>query len=251
MTKWRLGGTYKPLAIALPVKAQPGDFWRLCLIVLPAGQSPALTIDLMQPDFGRLPFPVTSLPIGIATNATTADRSSPAKGKKSRHAKPTQSKPQKTTNAAVSTHAEQPTSAPQIQAQKQERIERFYQLPVSPHRSSEHGRVLCITEQTSFDLDKVGSLRSALLQSSLIDRSGAQVENMVSCPAMLAVPNEYFDAYPPECASGTRALRYPPGSLNCSPIHMCSTLLQPPPLQGSSRLSKNDWWSFNSERCRS
>lgn len=149
---------YKPLSIALPAEVQAGDSWRLCLVVPLAGQTPTLSIDLSQPDFGRTPFPVTSLPIDIVTSVGAADRLSTSagstKGKRSRQARPTQSKPQKIIGAVVSNPAEQPT--PQVQAPKQERIERFYLLPAGPHGNSEHGKLLRITEQTSFDLDKVG-----------------------------------------------------------------------------------------------
>ncbi|KAF8608640.1 hypothetical protein BDV93DRAFT_485876 [Ceratobasidium sp. AG-I] len=187
LTTWRPGGMYKPLSVALPAETRHGDFWRLCLAVLPTGQSPVLSINLLQPDFGHIPFPVTSLPISIVTNTAAAGKlsSGSAKGKKPRQAKPTQNKPQKATNTAVSAFAEHSALAPQTHAPKQERIERFYRLP---HRGSEHGRLLCITEQTSFDLDKK------------IWDSGVAVSSWLA--QLLTSPN----VYDPASASSTSSL---------------------------------------------
>ncbi|KAG9075376.1 hypothetical protein FS749_012966, partial [Ceratobasidium sp. UAMH 11750] len=144
LTTWRLGGTYKPLGVALPAEAQPGDSWRLCLVVVRPGQSPSLTIDLSQPAFGQLPFPVISMPIDIVSDQVASSSASVGSkhGKRSRQAKQTQSKSPVAKGARFTNN----------EHQKQERIERLYLLPPSP--DSITNRILRITEQTSFDLDK-------------------------------------------------------------------------------------------------
>ncbi|KAG8745219.1 hypothetical protein FRC10_008531 [Ceratobasidium sp. 414] len=153
LTTWRLGGSYKPLSVVLPAEAQPGDSWRLCLVAVQPGQSPSLALDLSQPAFGQLPFPVTSMPIDIAAGSTADQAASSSTSPGSKHnkrswqAKHAQSKsPVAKGTAAIS--AERVT-----QVSKQERIERLYLLPPSP--DSIASRTLRITEQTSFDLDKV------------------------------------------------------------------------------------------------
>ncbi|KAF8756980.1 Lysine methyltransferase [Rhizoctonia solani] len=91
----------------------------------------SLVLDFTQPEFGRLPLAVTSLPISVLVGEnreTRATRSTPSKQSK------VKSKP---TEHSVA---------------KQEKIERLYSLP------SNWG-TLRITEQTSFDLDKWGTLR--------------------------------------------------------------------------------------------
>ncbi|KAG8772196.1 hypothetical protein FRC12_003206 [Ceratobasidium sp. 428] len=157
LTTWRPGGMYKPLSIALPAVAQPGECWRLCLVVVQPGRNPSLMLDLSQPTFGDFPFPVTSMPIDIVVSDTVADRpalSSTSAGskhiKKSRQTKPTSIKPSRKGTAVG--NAEHTTQTSQSNAPKQERIERFYLLPPSPDPTA--SRTMCITEQTSFDLDK-------------------------------------------------------------------------------------------------
>ncbi|KAG8756010.1 hypothetical protein FRC12_010716 [Ceratobasidium sp. 428] len=148
---------YKPLSIALPAEAQPGECWRLCLVVVQPGRNPSLMLDLSQPTFGDFPFPVTSMPIDIVVSDTVADRpalSSTSAGpkhiKKSRQTKPTAIKPSRKGTAVG--NAEPTTQSSQSNAPKQEKIERFYSLPPSPDSTA--SRTVCITEQTSFDLDK-------------------------------------------------------------------------------------------------
>ncbi|CAE6416749.1 unnamed protein product [Rhizoctonia solani] len=141
LTTWKPGSTsYKPLNVALPKEARPGDTWRLCLAVNPDSKNlpHCLFLDLTQPEFGRLPFPVTSLPISVLAGEsrdTRAVRPTPSKQSKAKP-KPTEH------NVA-----------------KQEKIERLYSLPLN-------WGTLRITEQTSFDLDKVsfGVLIGALLE---------------------------------------------------------------------------------------
>ncbi|CAE6438440.1 unnamed protein product [Rhizoctonia solani] len=133
LTTWRPGsGSYKPLSVALPFEARPGDAWRLCLAVdLDSKNLPqALVLDLVQNEFGRLPFPVTSLPISVLAGQS-AGPTDKARGNKSTPNKQPKAK-SKPTETNIS---------------KQEKIERFYRLP------SNRG-TLRITEQTSFDLDK-------------------------------------------------------------------------------------------------
>ncbi|CAE6419960.1 unnamed protein product [Rhizoctonia solani] len=132
LTTWKPGSTsYKPLSVAFPNEARPGDTWRLCLAAsLDSNKiSPrSLVLDLTQPEFGRLPFPVISLPISVLAGETRDTRAArPASSKQPFKAK---SKPTAEHNVA-----------------KQEKIERLYSLP------SNWG-TLRITEQTSFDLDK-------------------------------------------------------------------------------------------------
>ncbi|QRW21616.1 hypothetical protein RhiXN_06605 [Rhizoctonia solani] len=144
LTTWKPGSaSYKPLSVALPTEARPGDTWRLCLAVdsNPGSRSSretstrdhyySLVLDFTQPEFGRLPLAVTSLPISVLVGEnreTRATRSTPSKQSK------VKSKPAEHSVA------------------KQEKIERLYSLP------SNWG-TLRITEQTSFDLDKWGTLR--------------------------------------------------------------------------------------------
>ncbi|KAJ1304725.1 hypothetical protein OPQ81_005863 [Rhizoctonia solani] len=133
LTTWRSGsGSYKPLSVALPPEARPGDAWRLCLAVNldPKNLPQSLVLDLMQHEFGRLPFPVTSLPITVLGGESAGPTG------KARVAKPAPNKQPK----AKSKH-------PEANIPKQERIERAYLLPAN-------WGTLRITEQTSFDLDK-------------------------------------------------------------------------------------------------
>ncbi|QRW08036.1 hypothetical protein RhiLY_07035 [Ceratobasidium sp. AG-Ba] len=146
LTTWRPGGMYKPLNVPLPAEVRPGDSWRLCLTVHPTTAS--LVLDLSQPAFGQLPFAVTSMPIDIelggATTASTASKNI----KKSRQTKP----PSAGGKGSVSINTERASQNAQFHTSKQERIERFYSLPLA--LDSDITRVLRITEQTSFDLDK-------------------------------------------------------------------------------------------------
>ncbi|CUA66703.1 hypothetical protein RSOLAG22IIIB_00149 [Rhizoctonia solani] len=133
LTTWRPGsGSYKPLSVALPSGARPGDAWRLCLAVNldPKNLPQALVLDLAQNEFGRLPFPVTSLPISVLAGESAGPTG------KARGNRPSPNKQPK----AKSKPAE-------INISKQEKIERFYLLPLNRG-------TLQITEQTSFDLDK-------------------------------------------------------------------------------------------------
>ncbi|CAE6439137.1 unnamed protein product [Rhizoctonia solani] len=133
LTTWRPGsGSYKPLSVALPSGARPGDAWRLCLAVNldPKNLPQALVLGLAQNEFGRLPFPVTSLPISVLAGESAGPTG------KARGNKPSPNKQPK----AKSKPAE-------INISKQEKIERFYLLPLNRG-------TLRITEQTSFDLDK-------------------------------------------------------------------------------------------------
>ncbi|CAE6483846.1 unnamed protein product [Rhizoctonia solani] len=133
LTTWRPGsGSYKPLSVALPFEAQPGSAWRLCLAVDldPKNLPRSLVLDLLQTEFGGLPFPVTSLPISVLATESVGPT------EKTRGNKPTPSKQPKAKS--------KPT---EINISKQEKIERFYLLPANQG-------ALRITEQTSFDLDK-------------------------------------------------------------------------------------------------
>ncbi|KEP54419.1 putative methyltransferase [Rhizoctonia solani 123E] len=133
LTTWRPGsGSYKPLSVALPSEARAGDAWRLCLAVdVDSKKLPqALVLDLVQNEFGRLPFPVTSLPINVLAGES-AGSTGKARGNKSISNKQPKAK-SKPTETNIS---------------KQEKIERFYLLPFNRE-------TLRITEQTSFDLDK-------------------------------------------------------------------------------------------------
>ncbi|CAE6511174.1 unnamed protein product [Rhizoctonia solani] len=133
LTTWRPGSrSYKPLSVALPSGAQPGGAWRLCLAVgLDSRNMPqSLVLDLLQNEFGRLPFPVTSLPISVLGGESVGPTGK-ARGIK----------------LAPNKQSKAKSNPPESNISKQEKIERFYMLPAN-------WGTLRITEQTSFDLDK-------------------------------------------------------------------------------------------------
>ncbi|KAG8730756.1 hypothetical protein FRC11_005873 [Ceratobasidium sp. 423] len=144
LTTWRSGsGSYKPLSVALPAVAQLGDAWRLCLAVDLDSRNAArsLVLDFLQNEFGRLPFPVTSLPITVLGGESVGPIG------KAQGIKPNPNKQPKAKS-----------KLPESNISKQEKIERFYMLP------SNWG-TLRITEQTSFDLDKLLALPKDAAQS--------------------------------------------------------------------------------------
>lgn len=104
------------------------DSCRLALWAsLPGGANPqSLGINFHAPDFGQHPFPVISMPITFALPKPDLEAAA-IKGK-----------------------------ARKIKPPKQERIERKYVLPkFIDENGATRRKVLTVTEQTSFDLDKV------------------------------------------------------------------------------------------------
>lgn len=110
LTTWRgQASAYKEISVPLPPNIHHGASWSLTL------QCPSLHpfIDLASgPNFGLLPFPVTSLPVLFSKN-----KSGPG---------------------------------------KQEKIERSYRISCGDPDGAES--FMKITEQTSFDLDKIENL---------------------------------------------------------------------------------------------
>jgi hypothetical protein len=158
---------YKPLKVALPSDARPGDSWRLCLAV--DQKDVSLVLDLAQPEFGRLPFPVTSLPIAVIAGAGTALSSAASR------ATPRKSHQANKAPKAKAKTSDQNNQTLQHQMSKQEKIERYYLLPAGPHTKSGIGRgTLRITEQTSFELDKV-----CLILNRARTSKNFRIENMV------------------------------------------------------------------------
>jgi protein N-lysine methyltransferase METTL21D len=158
LTTWKgSASAYKPVSIPLPTGARAGELWRLALLPSPTGSSlssdaPLISVlpsttGSIQSSFGRLPLPVFSAPMRI-------EQGSPGKldsGKAKSMGK---------------------NDGPNM-ASKQQRIERFYTLPSavksldSDVGLEEHSRrIMRITEQTSFDLDKVGRSRLSLADIS-------------------------------------------------------------------------------------
>ncbi len=121
LTTYRHSSAYKEIPVPPPPQVREGQRWQLILScsAQPTSLKPNYTIDMNESAIGGIPFPVISMPILFS-----------AKGLKGN-------------------------------TKKQERIERVYLLsnPPAPHESSEtptsQPRELKITEQTSFDLDKV------------------------------------------------------------------------------------------------
>lgn len=158
---------YKPLSVALPPEAQPGDAWRLCLSV--GHIDTPLVLDLAHPAFGRLPFPLISLPITVVAGDKVATPTNDlGMAKKPRAAnKPPKGKPRPDQNNQVA----------HLHAPKQEKIQRFYLLPVGTPVGSEIGdRLMRITEQISFDLDKV----CRILEPGRICSNRRRAEDMVN-----------------------------------------------------------------------
>lgn len=121
LTTWRLANAYKEITVHSPPGIRDGQSWRLILCSEPQ----RISINLEdETGIGKAPFPVISMPIEFTRNAN-----------KNRG--------------------------------KQERIERHYRFtlpnPEAPQTvdgSSGVNATLRITEQTSFDLDKVGAVQT-------------------------------------------------------------------------------------------
>lgn len=166
LTTWHRSSMYKTLHVPLPHTATRGQEWRLALFC----QSPTTTakrdescsknvfdsilIDLMGQNLGSLPFPVVSMPVKIEDDIPSIS----FKKTKARNGSSTPAKNFGGKEPGV----------------KQNQIERFYWMSVSPitdtfdspvnsvisvQENSANPRrlptIICLREDTSFDLDKV------------------------------------------------------------------------------------------------
>jgi protein N-lysine methyltransferase METTL21D len=126
LTTWRQENAYKPLQIQLPptknlIGAHGVD---CCLVLSPSPTVTSSVIDLRDPDIGKLPLPVRSLPIQII---------SPRQGSSS-------GVPTKITTAT-----------------KQDAITRTFRLFGDDEGATSTPSLMQIKETISFDLDKVRS----------------------------------------------------------------------------------------------
>lgn len=121
LTTWRQTNAYKEITVPSPPGLRDGQSWRLILSSMPQRYSIHLEdVSGAESYLGKTPFPVISMPIKFTRNANQ--------------------------NRA-----------------KQEKIERYYSFTVPNAQNFPTSRVdlaLRITEQTSFDLDKVSLLFS-------------------------------------------------------------------------------------------
>ncbi|GJJ11469.1 hypothetical protein Clacol_005702 [Clathrus columnatus] len=159
LTTWHISSMYKALPVPLPHTARRGQEWRLALFCErePSSLSPSnsllnsVIIDLTEEKLGNLPFPVISMPIKIGDNSNIPAISlKKAKGK---------------TNTSVKNSGKNTS----LQTVKQSQIERFYSIlslssvsgsstnpviPVDITGLDNQPIVICVREDTSFDLDK-------------------------------------------------------------------------------------------------
>lgn len=119
LTTWRQANAYKEINVPSPSRIRDGQSWRLILSPVPQRYSINLEDAYGAESYlGKTPFPVISMPIKFTRDANQ-------------------------------------------NRVKQEKIERYYSFTVPNVQSFPTSRVdleLRITEQTSFDLDKVGLL---------------------------------------------------------------------------------------------
>lgn len=118
LTTWRLASAYKEITVPSPPGLRDGQSWKLILCSEPQRISINLDEEEAESKLGKIPFPVISMPINFTKDAS-----------KNRD--------------------------------KQEKIERHYRFTAEDTNptsvvGSKVNLTMRITEQTSFDLDKVG-----------------------------------------------------------------------------------------------
>jgi len=145
LTTWYgSGSAYKTLAIDPPKGVKVGETWSLALYANPCG-STSLTTPAWKSDFVQVaqlgqdnsvwtPIPVLSEPITFTAGSRRGSGAASGKGKGKEKEK------------------EKEKGKGNDKVNKQDRIRRTFVLP-SP--STDGPRELVLTEQTSFDLDKV------------------------------------------------------------------------------------------------
>ncbi|TDL23856.1 hypothetical protein BD410DRAFT_746742 [Rickenella mellea] len=69
LTTWREANAYKEVRVPPPRDVRNGQLWRLLLCTKPDGIA---VIDLSIKEFGKLPFPVLSMPMSFSSRATVA-----------------------------------------------------------------------------------------------------------------------------------------------------------------------------------
>lgn len=173
LTTWYgSGSAYKTLSVAPPRGVKAGDIWSLALFCPPSDVAASSPLDAIPPyktalvslssveDAGAwAPVPVMSEPIrftaAIKGGLTAVP---PVKGEK------------------VKVKA-----APTEKVAKQDRIQRAFVLP--PRSLEESSSELLLTEQTSFDLDKVCSCHIDYLSQQTLTRSAFTSENLGLWPS--------------------------------------------------------------------
>ena len=130
LTTWRPSTAYKEIPVPLPPGVRQGQSWRLIITgsIQSHGRLRPDTIDLSSEDIGKfVPFPVMSMPVLFSTTGT------------------------------------------KFVSSKQEKIERMYSVRLSGSTGMKgidsSVASLRFTEQTSFDLDKVGDKRTFFLEN--------------------------------------------------------------------------------------
>lgn len=178
LTTWHVSSMYKALSVPFPHTGARGEEWRLALFcqssasvgsnISPSKNSPnSVLIDLTKRDLGNLPFPVFSMPIRIENDFSAPSSLKKNKGKG---------------NITLAKNFGKETNS---YTAKQSQIERFYLIPASVAHNildssansataveldlanSCTSTVICLREDTSFDLDKA-SLNDSHSSASLM-----------------------------------------------------------------------------------